>query len=85
MCRVVAGAKAYLFLSYMEGFGFPPLEAMQLGVPVVCSDRASLPEVVADAGVLVDPDDLGGVADALVKVTGRKKQEKSWSGRDMKI
>lgn len=69
MCRVVAGAKAYLFLSYMEGFGFPPLEAMQLGVPVVCSDRASLPEVVADAGILVDPDDLDGVALALAKVT----------------
>lgn len=69
MCRVVAGAKAYLFLSYTEGFGFPPLEAMQLGVPVVCSDRASLPEVVADAGILVDPDDLGGIALALVKVT----------------
>ena len=68
MCRLVAGAKAYLFLSYTEGFGFPPLEAMQLGVPVVCSDRASLPEVVADAGILVDPDDLGGVALALVKV-----------------
>ncbi len=76
MCRVVAGAKAYLFLSYMEGFGFPPLEAMQLGVPVVCSDRASLPEVVADAGVLVDPDDLGGVADALVKVTGEEETRK---------
>ena len=76
MCRIIAGAEAYLFLSYMEGFGFPPLEAMQLGVPVVCSDRASLPEVVADAGVLVDPDDLDGVADALVKVTQEEETRK---------
>lgn len=76
MCRVVAGAKAYLFLSYTEGFGFPPLEAMQLGVPVVCSDRASLPEVVADAGILVDPDDLGGIALALAKVTEEEETGK---------
>ncbi|MCX4342388.1 MAG: glycosyltransferase family 1 protein [Kineothrix sp.] len=76
MCRVISGAKAYLFLSYMEGFGFPPLEAMQLGVPVVCSDRASLPEVVADAGVLVDPDDLEGVVLALLKVTEQEEFRK---------
>lgn len=69
MCRMAAGAKAYLFLSYVEGFGFPPLEAMQLGVPVVCSNASSLPEVVADAGLLVEPEDYGAAADALVRVT----------------
>lgn len=69
MCRVAAGAKAYLFLSYVEGFGFPPLEAMQLGVPVVCSCRSSLPEVVRDAGILVEPDNAGEAALALIKVT----------------
>lgn len=69
MCQVAAGAKAYLFLSYVEGFGFPPLEAMQLGVPVVCSGRSSLPEVVADAGLLVEPDDLDQVTEALIQIT----------------
>lgn len=69
MCRTAAGAKAYLFLSYVEGFGFPPLEAMQLGVPVVCSNASSLPEVVGDAGILVSPEDYEGAADALVRVT----------------
>lgn len=69
MCRIAAGARAYLFLSYMEGFGFPPLEAMQLGVPVVCSHRSSLPEVVGEAGLLVDPDDPEAVAEALVRAT----------------
>lgn len=53
-----AGAKAFLFLSLIEGFGFPPLEAMQLGVPVICSNRTALPEVVGDAALLTDPDDL---------------------------
>lgn len=77
MCRIVAGAKAYLFLSYVEGFGFPPLEAMQLGLPVVCSNRSSLPEVVADAGLLVEPDDLDGVTKALIQATtnGELRQE----------
>ncbi len=69
VCRVVAGAKAYLFLSYVEGFGFPPLEAMQMGVPVVCSDRSSLPEVVGDAGILVNPDDMEEAAKALIRIT----------------
>lgn len=69
MCRIAAGAKAYLFLSYAEGFGFPPLEAMQLGVPVVCSDCTSLPEVVGDAGLLVAPADASAAADALIKLT----------------
>ncbi len=69
MCRMAAGAKAYLFLSYVEGFGFPPLEAMQLGVPVVCSNRSSLPEIVADAGLLVSPEDYEGAARALIRVT----------------
>lgn len=68
MCRLAAGGKAYLFLSYAEGFGFPPLEAMQMGIPVVCSNRSSLPEMIREAGILVDPDDAGGVARALDRV-----------------
>lgn len=73
MCRIVADAKAYLFLSYVEGFGFPPLEAMQLGVPVVCSNRSSLPEVVGDAGILTDPDDYDKIAQALTEITTKEE------------
>ncbi|MBR6770377.1 MAG: glycosyltransferase family 4 protein [Lachnospiraceae bacterium] len=72
MCQIVSGARAYLFLSYVEGFGFPPLEAMQLGVPVVCSNRSSLPEVVREAGLLVEPDDLKATAEALIRITEDK-------------
>lgn len=68
MCSLLKGARAFLFLSYMEGFGFPPLEAMQLEVPVVCSDRSSLPEVVGDAGILVDPDNIPQVVEGLNRV-----------------
>jgi len=62
-------AKAFLFLSLIEGFGFPPVEAMQLQTPVVCSNVSSLPEVVGDAALLVNPQDANEVAQALIKVT----------------
>jgi len=51
-----------------EGFGFPPLEAMALGTPVVASDRGSLPEVLGDAALLVDPEDDRAVAQAVESV-----------------
>jgi glycosyltransferase involved in cell wall biosynthesis len=54
--------------SHYEGFGLTPLEAMACGTPVVCSDAASLPEVVGDAALLVDPDDVEGWTAALDRV-----------------
>ena len=54
-----------LMASYDEGFGLPVLEAMAHGCPVVAASRAALPEVVGDAGWLVDPDDPDAVTHAL--------------------
>ena len=53
--RLYNVADLYVFTSLYEGFGLSPLEAMACGTPVICSNRSSLPEVVGDAGVLVDP------------------------------
>ena len=50
-----AGARAFAFVSLHEGFGLPPLEAMASGVPVLASNTTALPEVIGDAGHLVDP------------------------------
>ena len=56
--------------AWYEGFGLTPLEAMASGTPVVASSSSSLPEVVGDAGVLVDPADVEGWTDALERVCG---------------
>lgn len=63
--QLIYGARIFLFLSLIEGFGFPPIEAMQLGTPVICSNVSSLPEVVKDAAVCVDPTDYNAAAKAL--------------------
>ena len=66
--RLYAGARALALPSFHEGFGLPALEAMAAGVPVVAANRSSLPEVVGDAGLLVDPDDPAAIADALERI-----------------
>jgi glycosyltransferase involved in cell wall biosynthesis len=55
---VYASARVFVFPSLYEGFGFPPLEAGACGVPVVASRRASLPEVLKDGAIYVDPEDV---------------------------
>jgi len=65
---ILNAATVFAFPSEFEGFGLPPLEAMACGTPVVCSDAASLPEVVGDAGILVPPHDIGAWVEALGRV-----------------
>lgn len=65
-----AGAEAFVLPSHYEGFGLTVLEAMACGTPVVTSDVTALPELVGDAGVLVDPDDQHAIADAVGRVLG---------------
>ena len=62
---LMAGAEAFLYPSYYEGFGLPPLEAMACGTPVVASNTSSLPEVVGDAGPLVSPHEPEALAQAV--------------------
>ena len=68
LVRLYSGASCFVFPSLAEGFGFPPLEAMACGAPVVASDRPALPEMLGDAALLVDPTDPESIADAIISV-----------------
>ncbi|MFQ5855090.1 MAG: glycosyltransferase family 4 protein [Anaerolineae bacterium] len=65
-----SGAELFVFPSTYEGFGLPVLEAMACGTPVVTSSTSSLPEVVGEAGLAVDPDDINALAQAISAVLG---------------
>jgi glycosyltransferase involved in cell wall biosynthesis len=64
-----AGALALVFPSLHEGFGFPVLEAMHCGTPVICSGTSSLPELAGDAALLVNPLDVDDIAAAMGKIS----------------
>ncbi|HIC93621.1 MAG TPA: glycosyltransferase family 1 protein [Anaerolineae bacterium] len=70
-------AELFVYPSLHEGFGLPVLEAMACGTPVVASQTSSLPEVVGEAGMLVDPRDIGGLAEAMERALmdeGRRRE-----------
>lgn len=66
-------ASCLVMPSLYEGFGLPALEAMACGTPVVVSNVSSLPEIVGDAGLLVDPEDVEGLADTLIRLLSDEK------------
>ena len=63
-----SGALCFVYPSYFEGFGLPPLEALKCGAPVIVGNRTSLPEVVGDAALTVDPLDVEAIAGAIKNV-----------------
>lgn len=68
LVRLYRGAVAYVDPSLYEGFGLQAAEALACGTPVIASNRTSLPEVVGDGGILLDPDDVHGFASAMRRV-----------------
>lgn len=66
-------ADLFVYPSFYEGFGFPPLEAMSFGVPVITSNVSSLPEAVGDSAIMVDPYDLDELSGAVEEVLTDKK------------
>jgi len=66
LAPLYSGALAFVYPSLYEGFGLPVLEAMQCGTPVITSSTSSLPEVVGDAGLLVDPQDGAALCQAML-------------------
>jgi len=76
MALLYNSAAILFFPSLYEGFGLPPLEAMSCGLPVVCSNKTSLPEVVGDAAVTFSPEDNDEMLGALKTV---------WDNREIRI
>lgn len=70
---------AFCYVSFFEGFGLPVAEAMSLGAPVVTSNVTSLPELVGDAGLLVDPHEPGAIAAALGRLAQDEEQRDNFS------
>ena len=78
-----AGATLFVFPSLYEGFGLPVLEAMACGVPVICSNTSSLPEIVGQAAIMVDPLDVDELTAAMDRVLGNQALREEMSGKGM--
>ncbi len=76
MLPLYKGATAFTFISWMEGFGLTPLEAMAVGLPVLCSNTSSLPEVVGDAAILVSPESVEQIAEDMRQLAEDEKLRK---------
>jgi len=74
LISLYAGCLFFCYPSRYEGFGLPPLEAMTMGKAVIVSNASSLPEVVGDAGVLIDPDDAVGWSQAILNLYANEKK-----------
>ncbi len=68
LAALYTDALMFVYPSFYEGFGLPPLEAMQCGTPVITSNTSSLPEVVGDAGIMIAPTDLDALCEAMLSI-----------------
>jgi glycosyltransferase involved in cell wall biosynthesis len=83
LAPLYSDALAFGYLSYYEGFGLPPLEAMQCGVPVITSNTSSLPEVVGDAGIMVSPEDDDAICQAILSIHNNSDLRGKLHGRSL--
>ncbi|GAC1318356.1 MAG: hypothetical protein NVSMB25_07710 [Thermoleophilaceae bacterium] len=83
LVRLYSGAACFVYPSFLEGFGFPVLEAMACGAPVVTSNRSSLPEVAGDAAILVDPDSPEDIGDGIATVLASPARQEDMRRRGL--
>jgi glycosyltransferase involved in cell wall biosynthesis len=73
--HVYRAAKLFVYPTFAEGFGIPPLEAMACGVPVITSNTTAIPEIVGNAGLLISPDSEEQIADQMENVLNNPELE----------
>ncbi|MBW8524711.1 glycosyltransferase family 4 protein [Chryseobacterium chendengshani] len=83
LAAVYSQANSFYYMSLYEGFGLPPLEAMQCGVPTVSSNTSSLPEVVGDGGILLDPRDEITLSETIFKFYTNEEFKKEYAKRGL--
>ena len=71
------GARIFVYPSYYEGFGLPPLEAMACGTPTIVSNTSTLPEIVGSSALQVDPNNVEQLKQAILKILTDRKLEKN--------
>jgi glycosyltransferase involved in cell wall biosynthesis len=83
LSAIYSEAMMFVYPSLYEGFGLPPLEAMQSGVPVITSNTSSLPEVVGDAAIMIDPTNSSELEDAMYSLYTDEELRKHLSAKGM--
>jgi len=83
LSAIYSGAEAFVYPSLYEGFGLPPLEAMQCGLPVIVSNTSSMPEVVGDAGILVDPLDRDQICQAILSLLQDRDSRRQFAAKGL--
>ena len=68
LAALYTGAMCFVYPSYFEGFGIPPLEAMRCGTPTITGNRTCFPEIIGDGGLMVDPFDERAIGEAILKI-----------------
>jgi len=84
LASVYSNAHSFYYMSLYEGFGLPPLEAMQCGIPVVTSDSSSLPEVVGEGGIMLDPKDENALLETMLSLYEDENKRKDYAEKGLK-
>lgn len=83
LTKVMGAASIFVFVPYFEGFGIPLVEAMRCGTPIIAGNKTSLPEILGDAGILVDPFSVEEITQAMIALSTDVSLQQSLSAKGL--